>query len=433
MRFLGIGGYCDLGALYSRLLAAGHEVRVYIEEEASHEIFSGMLERTADWHAELPWIRAAGADGVIIFESAVMGGIQDALRHDGYHVIGGSGLGDRLEGDRQFAQQILHDIGLPIARSHHFTDFATAIEFVRRTRCRYVLKNNRADSLRTSSYIGEMADGADMIALLKLRRGQGHGPEHPNFLLMDHLEGVEIGVGAYFNGTEFLKPACLDWEHKRLFPGDLGELTGEMGTIVTYDGAERIFDATLARVVTPLRASGYCGYLNLNLIANEQGLWPLEFTSRFGYPGFAICDALQRDSWDCLFRKMLHGGAPKIATRAGYGAGIVLTVPPFPYEQGYDELSKGVSISFREPLTQADHDHLFLGEVAMQDGQLVTSGTIGYLGVATGVGTSIAQAREKAYALARKVVVPNLRYRTDIGDRLIANDLGRLRRLGYVG
>src|SRR5205085_1328487 len=160
---------------------AGHEVRVSIADPLARGTLAGIVEQTADWRAELAWIRAAGDDGVILFENVAdaRGALQDELRADGFQVVGGSAYGDRLENDR---------------------------------------------------------------------------------------DGVEMGVGAYFGGDECLSPACLDWEHKRFFTGDLGELTGEMGTVVTFDRSRRFFELTLARMAPYLRDHGYCGYINLNTI-----------------------------------------------------------------------------------------------------------------------------------------------------------------------
>ncbi|MEP6943086.1 MAG: phosphoribosylamine--glycine ligase [Betaproteobacteria bacterium] len=433
MRLLGIGEEGDLGAMYYGLARAGHEVRMYIDDPAARGIYAGMLEATADWRAELPWIRAAGEDGVIVFESAVRGELQDRLRGEGFQVIGGSAFGDRLEADRAFGQAQLEGLGLRVAGSHAFDSFAEAIDLVRTTKRRYVFKSNGAASLRTRNYIGQMDNGDDMVALLHTYARQWRAAGPPDFVLMDHVEGVEVGVGAYFNGSEFLEPACLDWEHKRFFPGELGELTGEMGTIVTYRGYERIFAHTLKPMARSLRAGGYVGYINLNLIANEAGLWPIEFTSRFGYPGFSICEALHDEPWDAIFRKMLGSGERTIRTRAGFAAGVVLTVPPFPYSHGYEELSRGLPICLDPGMTESERGALHLAEVAIEDGQLVTSGLIGYLGVATGTGASVEDARDRAYQLARKVIVPNLRYRDDIGARVIERDLDELARLGYLG
>jgi phosphoribosylamine--glycine ligase len=247
------------------------------------------------------------------------------------------------------------------------------------------------------------------------------------------VQGVEVGVGAYFNGQAFLQPACIDFEHKRFFAGELGELTGEMGTIVSYRDSQQLFDAVLAPLAPLLADGGYCGYLNVNLIANEAGLWPLEFTSRFGYPGFAICEALQLEPWEQIFRRMLRRDGLQLATRDGYSCGVVLTVPPFPYRHGYEELSKGEPICLRPGASDEDRAALFFVEVAQVRGQLVTSGSTGYVGVATGVGATVGQACDAAYRVARQVVVPNLRYRTDIGERVRRHDLERLRQLRWLG
>src|SRR5215210_4045420 len=122
MRFLGIGDTCDLGALYRRLVEEGHEVKAFAGEPMAEGTLRGLVPRTPDWRAELDWIRAAGRDGVILFENVAegRGAIQDSLRRDGFHVIGGSAFGDRLENDRAYAQDVLAELGFPKGHVWHF-------------------------------------------------------------------------------------------------------------------------------------------------------------------------------------------------------------------------------------------------------------------------------------------------------------------------
>jgi phosphoribosylamine--glycine ligase len=283
-----------------------------------------------------------------------------------------------------------------------------------------------------STYAGQLASGEDMIAVLNGRERIWPADEPVSFILMEHVSGIEVGVGAFFNGESFLEPANLDWEHKRFFPGDLGELTGEMGTVVSYRGAEKIFDATLRRMQQMLRESGYCGYVNLNTIVNEEGVWPLEFTCRFGYPGFPILDSLHNESWDSIFAKMVARKTTELRTRDGFSVGVVITVPPFPYSVNYERVGKGMPVCFCDELNDEERDAIHFGEVALRDGQLITAGAIGYVAVVTGVGESIETARQKAYSVARKIVIPNARYRNDIGLNLMNKGLEALKNLGWL-
>ena len=311
MRFLGVGDCADLAALYLRLAEEGHDVKIFVGHPLCQDTLAGLIDRVPDWEAELDWVRGARGEGCILFENvgAGRGALQDRLRRDGFHVIGSSAYGSRLENERAYAQQILSELGLSTAAVCEFSDVEVAKQYIERRPARYVFKSNGADA---PSFVGRHPAGKDVQALLAAGSQIG-----PNFILMDHIDGVEMGVGAYFNGANFLEPACLDWEHKRFFPGDLGELTGEMGTVVTYSRTKNFFDRTLAKMAPLLRDNGYCGYINLNTIVNDKGIWPLEFTCRFGYPGYAILEPLQRTSWGGLFKTMLNRSSLQIRNRAG--------------------------------------------------------------------------------------------------------------------
>ena len=386
----------------------------------------GACDACARLAKELSWLRQAGDEGIILFEnvSERRGQLQDELRRDGFHVIGGSAYGDRLENERGYAQEILRDIGLSICPVTSFTSRGEAIRFVRENPARYVVKFDGEGE----NFVGRLGDGRDVLAFL----ASAPQEETESFILMQFVEGVEMGVGAYFDGEKFLTPACLDWEHKRFFTGDLGELTGEMGTIVTYDRTGRFFDLTLGRMAPLLRAGGYCGYININTIVNEAGIWPLEFTCRFGYPGFAILDPLQETPWSELFHVMVRRSHTTFKTRSGFAAGIVMTTPPFPYSRFDIEAPVGLPVLL-DALGPDELPHVHYGEVGLQNGQLVTTGAYGWSLVVTGVAETIAGAQQRANNLADRIVIPNVRYRRDIGARLIAGDLARVEALGLFG
>ena len=422
MRLLGITETCDLGSLYLRLQAEGREVRVSVSEPMAAGTMAGMIDRTEDWRSELPWVRQAGNQGLILFEAVGFGTLQDELRKAGYNVIGGSAFGDRLENNRGFALRLLAEHGLRIADVAEFGSAQEAIDdlLARPRRCVFKMSASAGET-----FVGAMPDGRDVAALIASRRFESG----ERFVLMDHVEGVETGVGAYFDGQQFLRPACLDWEHKHFFAGNMGELTGEMGTIATYDGSEKLFGATLAPIAPLLREAGHVGYVNLNTIINADGVWPLEFTCRFGYPGFAVLEPLRAFGWGELFQRIIaRSGEPIFPTHQGYSACVVLSTPPFPYSRKELDLPVGLPVLAGD----VEPEHLHLGEVGMVAGQIVTSGLYGWTAVVTGTGPDIARAKAEAYRRAKLIQAPNLRYRLDIGDALLSGEYEQLKSWGWL-
>ena len=266
-----------------RVARQGHAVKYYIDNPNLQEVGDGFLPKTDNWQKEVDW-----AD-VIVFDDVLgHGPWAHELRQRGKHVVGGTPYTDRLEDDRSFGQEELRKHKVTIIPYRDFTSFDKAIAYVRENPARYVIKpSGEAQNIKSLLFVGEEEDGQDVVRVLGDYQ-RAWADQIPVFQLQRRVTGVEVAVGAFFNGKKFIEPININFEHKKLFPGNLGPSTGEMGTTFFWSGPNKLFNATLKKFETKLAQEGYVGYIDINCIVNGNGIYPLEWTSRFGYPLISI-------------------------------------------------------------------------------------------------------------------------------------------------
>ena len=140
---------------------------------------------------------------------------------------------------------------------------------------RYVIKpSGEAQNLKGLLFVGEEEDGRDVVEVLEDYK-RAWSNQIPSFQLQKRILGVEVATGAFFNGREFVYPICVNFEHKKLFPGDIGPSTGEMGTAMFWSEPNKVFNQTLRKMEPALAREGYVGYIDVNCIVNANGVYPL--------------------------------------------------------------------------------------------------------------------------------------------------------------
>jgi phosphoribosylamine--glycine ligase len=248
------------------------------------------------------------------------------------------------------------------------------------------------------------------------------------FQLQKFAQGVEVAVGAFFNGNDFIYPVNINFEHKKLFPSDIGPFTGEMGTLMYWSGPNTMFKTTLEKMREDIKKSGYVGYVDINCIANGRGIYPLEFTTRFGYPTISIQMDGVMSEWGDFFYSIANGKPYELKTKRGFQLGVVCATPPFPYnDKSEADIYKDLSIIFKKPNLEGIH----LGNVKLVDGNWRIAGTEGYDLVVTGSGVTVEDARKQAYGRIENILLQNMFYRTDIGLGWY-EDSDKLQTWGYL-
>jgi phosphoribosylamine--glycine ligase len=345
-------------------------------------------------------------------------------------------MADKLEQNREFGQKIFNELGLKTVELKDFTDIEEAIFFIRDNPKKWVVKCND-HSRKFMTYIGEYACGKDTVSVLKSYYNNRH-INRERITLHERIDGIEMGVGRYFNGTDWVGPIEINFEHTKMFPDDVGPVTSEMGTLAWYDDDEKnkLFVDILNKFKPYLQSINFKGDFEINCIVNEKGAYPLEVTARMGTPIVHLHSELHLSPWGEFLYAIADGKKYDLKYKKGFGIVNLIATPPFPYGKKHSkETLYGINI-YLDRLNDKEMESLHFEGVSMRvggkdQGQHFISTDEGYIAYTTAVADTVEKARQESIKIIKKIVIPKAFYRNDIGKDF-EQQIPTLKKWGYI-
>jgi len=349
-------------------------------------------------------------------EAPLAAGLSDRLSALEIPCFGPLAAAARLESSKSFAKQLMRECGIPTADFEVFSDFDLLRRFVRNhpLPANWVVK---ADGLAAGKGVYVCSSEAEVLQRAHdLLTARIFGDAGATVVLERRLRGREVSSLYWCDGESFAPlPAAQDY--KRAEDGDNGPNTGGMGSYcpaahLTPELQEEISCRIISPLVDALRQRGtpYRGLLYAGLMLTDDGPQVIEFNCRFGDPETqAIMSVWEGDFGDALLTcacGKLNGSWTTPATPNRCAVCVVLAAEGYPGEYQKD-------ISLRE-IEDTECSVTFHAGTKRTRGNLQSSG--GRVLNAVGLGSSVMKARESAYELARRLLVPGLRIRTDIAE-----------------
>jgi phosphoribosylamine--glycine ligase len=334
-----------------------------------------------------------GVDLVVVGpEAPLVHGVADVLRHAGISVFGPSAAAARIEGSKGFAKEVMAAAGVPTA----------AALAVARPPC--VVK---ADGLAAGKGVFVCRSPEELDAALGAVGALG------TFVVEELLEGPEVSIFAVCDGSEAV-PLVPAQDFKRAYDGDEGPNTGGMGSYAPVLGVgaselEEVLETVHRPVLDELgrRGAPFVGLLYAGLMLTDEGPRVLEFNCRFGDPETqSVLPLLDADLAELLAAAAL-GELRGVTVRWSDCAAVTVVVAAEGYPARGDRGSEITGCSQAEQRTLVFH-----AGTAVQGDRLVTNGGR-VLGV-TGLGDTIAAARETAYAGRAEIAFDGAWSRGDI-------------------
>ena len=351
--------------------------------------------RADDGEGLLALAHALAIDLVVVGpEVPLVAGVADQLRHAGTAVFGPGREAAMLEGSKSFAKELMLAAGVPTAKDLSEPAWPCVV---------------KADGLAAGKGVFVCPDTESLSRALREVEGFPGKPVFEELLVGEELSMLVLAAG---EETLALAPAQ---DFKRAYDGDQGPNTGGMGSYSPVPGigqseGEAILEQVHRPVLAELNDRGhpFIGVLYAGLMRTDEGLKVLEFNVRFGDPETqAILPRLEGDLLEAL-AAAANGDLGDLKLGVSDQACVTVVLAAGNYPAGSDKGSPITGIAAAEETGAI----VFQAGTAMRDETLLTSG--GRVLNVSALGSTIAEARERAYAACEMISWEGMRYRTDI-------------------
>ena len=350
-------------------------------------------------------------------EQPLVDGIVDFFKKDealkAIKIIGPDKRGAQLEGSKAFAKVFMEKYGVPTAKclKVNKNNLDEGYKFLESVKAPYVLKADGLAAGKGVLILNDLQEAKDELA--KMLNGK-FGAASSTVVIEEFLKGIEVSVFVLTDGEHYvLLPEAKDY--KRIGDGDTGLNTGGMGAVSPVPFCnptflERVEEHIVKPTLKGLKTEGidYKGFIFLGLMNDGGNPYVIEYNVRMGDPETeAVMTRIEGDFADLLFA-CADGRLNEVHYAKSDKTAVTVMMVSGGYPEAYE---KGKKMSGLEGLKDVVAFHA--GTAFNTDNDVVTSG--GRVIAVTAHGSSIEEARTKAYREVEKIHFEGVNYRHDIG------------------
>ena len=348
-------------------------------------------------------------------EAPLVDGVVDIFKAKGLTIFGPNKEAAQLEGSKVYMKNFLAKYNIPTARYLETSSIEDAFRFTETLSAPIVVK---ADGLCAGKgvIIAQSHDEAKK-AISEMLSGKSFGDAGKRVIVEEFLDGYELSMFAICDGDDFILLQAAQ-DHKRLLDGDEGPNTGGMGAYApTPLVDDTLYEKVKERIIRPtldgMKKEGapFEGVLFIGIMVVNGEPITLEFNVRFGDPECEILMPLMNSSVSDMFYKAATNRLSDIDVEFSdkYAVGVVMASENYPYSSS-TPAEIIVDEVHHEDIEK--YTHISYAGVSLEDDKLYATG--GRVLVCVGLGESIQEARDRAYARCGQVHFAGKKIRTDI-------------------